>query len=49
MSTVYDLKREVEKPERLTGGHRLCAGVRGRGRGLGSSTRPGKRGQGGDS
>lgn len=26
MSTVYDLKREVEKPERLTGGHRLCAG-----------------------
>ena len=26
MSTVYDLKREVEKPIRLTGGHRLCAG-----------------------
>ena len=26
MNTVYDLKREVEKPERLTGGHRLCAG-----------------------
>lgn len=22
----YDLKREVEKPARLTGGHRLCAG-----------------------
>jgi len=22
----YDLKREVEKPTRLTGGHRLCAG-----------------------
>ncbi|MFZ3130274.1 MAG: pyruvate ferredoxin oxidoreductase, partial [Desulfosporosinus sp.] len=26
MSTVYNLKREVEKPARLTGGHRLCAG-----------------------
>ena len=26
MNTVYDLKREVEKPARLTGGHRLCAG-----------------------
>ena len=26
MNTVYDLKREVEKPVRLTGGHRLCAG-----------------------
>ncbi|MDD2620587.1 MAG: pyruvate ferredoxin oxidoreductase, partial [Syntrophomonadaceae bacterium] len=26
MSTVYNLKREVEKPDRLTGGHRLCAG-----------------------
>ncbi len=26
MRTVYDLKREVEKPVRLTGGHRLCAG-----------------------
>lgn len=23
---VYNLKREVEKPERLMGGHRLCAG-----------------------
>ena len=26
MSKVYNLKREVEKPPRLTGGHRLCAG-----------------------
>ncbi len=26
MNTVYDLKREVEKAPRLTGGHRLCAG-----------------------
>lgn len=26
MNAVYDLKREVEKPERFTGGHRLCAG-----------------------
>ncbi len=26
MSTVYNLKKEVEKPFRLTGGHRLCAG-----------------------
>jgi pyruvate ferredoxin oxidoreductase beta subunit len=26
MSKIYNLKREVEKPPRLTGGHRLCAG-----------------------
>jgi pyruvate ferredoxin oxidoreductase alpha subunit len=26
MSTVYNLKQEVEKTPRLTGGHRLCAG-----------------------
>jgi hypothetical protein len=26
MSRVYNLKREVEKTPRLTGGHRLCAG-----------------------
>ncbi|MFZ5572023.1 MAG: thiamine pyrophosphate-dependent enzyme [Thermodesulfobacteriota bacterium] len=26
MSTVYNLKQEVEKEPRLTGGHRLCAG-----------------------
>ncbi len=26
MSTVYNLKKEAEKPPRLTGGHRLCAG-----------------------
>ncbi|NCC67952.1 MAG: pyruvate ferredoxin oxidoreductase [Clostridia bacterium] len=26
MTTVFDLKKEVEKPARLNGGHRLCAG-----------------------
>jgi pyruvate ferredoxin oxidoreductase beta subunit len=26
MARFYNLKRQVEKPERLTGGHRLCAG-----------------------
>ena len=26
MSMVYNLKKEVEKAPRLTGGHRLCAG-----------------------
>lgn len=26
MSSVYNLKKESEKPYRLTGGHRLCAG-----------------------
>ena len=26
MSTLFNLKKEVEKPIRLTGGHRLCAG-----------------------
>ncbi len=26
MNKTYNLKKEVEKPVRLTGGHRLCAG-----------------------
>ena len=26
MSDLYNLRKEVEKPQRLTGGHRLCAG-----------------------